>query len=310
MPQSRQVLAVKFPERRSTHAGTWAPLYMEPLVGSGERICIGVAAVDGASAIVAPVDNLERFECVYGKPAKSFAWAATLALTDAEQVLSQGGLEALPAWSARIDGLSVGDARRGAGTGLSDLANIGLQQVSALVSTLSPDFMVAASAPLDEVTAGKLDVQVRQHVTSKQPKLREYFGRTYRPSQSARPLRFGFVGRKVIANFSQLNARTTSAIGTHVDKAKARLWDLHQLNEGVLAEAYPLRTRALSFELLVNRPSSAASREGVADPARLRRSIKAAEEELEAEADKFDIRFRPMSSPQKIAAYLLEKEAA
>ena len=33
---------IQFPKRRSTHKASWVPVYIEPVVGSGERLCIGV----------------------------------------------------------------------------------------------------------------------------------------------------------------------------------------------------------------------------------------------------------------------------
>lgn len=300
--------AVEFPERVSTHLGSWAPLYMEPLVGSGEKICIGVAAADNNTAVVRIVDGLERFESVFGSPARAFSWAANLAILDAQHAIAQGGLQALTEWARGIDGLSVGEHRTGAGTNLSDVAEIALQQSSALIGADGELSVREDVASYKEESTGRLDAQVRRLVVSRRPLLRENFSRSFPLSQSSRLLRFGYVGKRIIANFAQLNARSTNVVSQHVDKAKARLWDLHQLNEGVLSDSFHFRNSQMTHELLVHRPSDASLQSTGDNPKRLRVALKDAEEELEAEADKREIRLRSMTSPLKIAAYLVERE--
>jgi hypothetical protein len=189
---------------------------------------------------------------------------------------------------------------------LPDLAQLALRQVSALsaletyphdedtVSAISPD------------STNYLDAKVRRLVIERRPQLRENFGKTFARSQSSRPLRYGFVGKFIAANFATLHANASPAVSGKVDRAKARLWDLHQLDAGVLADSLGLKAESMSYELLVHRPRDESSRL----PAPLRSALKAAEEELEAEADKFDIRFRPLGSPAEIANYLVQREAA
>jgi len=298
--------AADFPPRRSEHGGRWAPLYLEPLVGSGERICIGVLAEDQNSTAVLPVPDIERLACVYGDAAHGFAWAARLAIMEIEHRAEKGGVQAVSTWEHGIEGLTIGPSRLGAGTDLHDLANVALRQVSSLALPqleLRPD---AAHALVDFGKAQRLDLQVRRIVTERRPELRERFGTVYRPSQSARPLKFGYVGSVLVANFATLTATSTNTTSAQVDRAKARLWDLQQLQSGVLADSLKLNPRSMSYELLVHRPQSEVTR-GVSDVAR---ALKEAEAELEAESDKFEIRFRPMHSPQQIARYIVEREAA
>jgi hypothetical protein len=292
--------------RQSNHYGNWVPLYLEPVPGSGERICIGVAASDSTAAVVVAVTDLARFSCVYGQAASALSWAAELAITEATQQVQKGGLTALHEIARRFEGLTVGPERRGAGTALPDLAQLALRQVSALsaLETYPHDEDAVSAISLD--STNYLDAKVRRLVIERRPQLRENFGKTFARSQSSRPLRYGFVGKFIAANFATLHANASPAVSGKVDRAKARLWDLHQLDAGVLADSLGLKAESMSYELLVHRPRDESSRL----PAPLRSALKAAEEELEAEADKFDIRFRPLGSPAEIANYLVQREAA
>jgi hypothetical protein len=304
MTELAQSIESAFPKRLHNHQGTWIPLYLETIPGSGERICIGVAAVDSASSVVVPVDRLDRFGCVYGQAASSLAWSAELAIAEAQAVIDRGGLAALSQLERTIDGFILGPQRLGAGTGLTDLARLGLQQVSALYSLAVPTMPFEEGAAESQHSVPRLESEVRRFVVERRPELKELFGRTFRPSQTSRPLRYGFVGRFTAANFAILNTRSPSQISVQVDRAKARLWDLQQLDEGILADSLALHPESMSYELLVHRLAESLT------PTQMVRKIRAAEEELEAEADKFDIRFRLMNSPAQIAQYLVQREAA
>lgn len=296
----------EMPKRRSAHAGRWVPIYLEPLTGSGERICIAVAAADDSSFVVTPVADLGRFSCIYGAESAALAWSAELIVSEAQHVLSRAGLGGLGELAERIEGLVLGPERHGAGTGLADLARLALQQVSALSAVnFMPTTEIAAVAESAE-GGGWLESKIRQLVVGRQPELRNRFRRQFRRSQSSRPLRYGFVGKFIAANFATLQSKSSSQVSAQVDRAKARLWDLHQLDAGVLADSLELHAPSMSYELLVHRPIVFETRSDGA----LRSAVKAAEEELEAEADKFDIRFRPLRSVGAIADYLIEREAA
>lgn len=296
----------QMPKRHSTHAGRWVPIYLEPLTGSGERICVAVAAVDDSSFVVAPVADLGRFSCIYGAAATALAWSAELVVSEAQHVLSKTGLEGLSELADRIEGLVLGSERRGAGTGLADLARLALQQVSALSAVnFMPPTQLATVAENAE-GGGWLESKILQLVVGRQPALRDRFRKQFRRSQSSRPLRYGFVGKFIVANFATLESKSSSQVSARVDRAKARLWDLHQLDGGVLADSLELHAPSMSYELLVHRPNTFETQ--VDGP--LKAAVKAAEEELEAEADKRHIRFRPMRSVDQIADYLIDREAA
>ena len=299
-------LFVQMPKRRSTHAGRWVPIYIEPLTGSGERVCVAVAAADDSSFVVIPVAELGRFSCIYGTAAAALAWSAGLIVSEAQHVLSRAGLEGLSELADRMEGLVLGPERCGAGTGLADLARLALQQVSALsAANFLPAAEIAAVAESAE-GGGWLESRIRQLVADRQPDLRDRFRKQFRRSQSSRPLRYGFIGKFIVANFATLQSKSSGQVSTQVDRAKARLWDLHQLDAGVLADSLELHASSMSYELVVHRPIVF---ETGADGT-LKSAVRAAEEELEAEADKFHIRFRPLRSVDAIADYLIEREAA
>jgi hypothetical protein len=303
---SNLAIDVALPPLQSKHRGRWRPIFLEPIVNSGERLCVGVVATDDTNCIVQSVEGLDRLSQIYGSAAGAFTWAARLALREIQHQVSVEGFDSLSI-APEIDGLLIGEVRPGAGTGLGDLARVALQQVASLASeapsTLALE-QIAIPRPLASGQWGAIERRVKQQLTAQHPESESLFGMEFKPSQTARPIRFGFVGSHIVANFSSL-AGNPVRTASRVDQAKARMWDLDQLREGVLADLFQIRANSRGHELLVLSPQGRAAKNEIG--AGLPEIIEA-EEELEAEAGKYGIGFWPLPSIELIAARLSARE--
>jgi hypothetical protein len=294
------VHTLAFPPRRSTHEGRWLPLYLEPLIGSGERICIGVAASDGKAVEVVGVPKLDRLASVYGRANSSLQWAAELALQEVSFAAKEAGIDSLANAKAAVDGISFGQIRHGAGSDLGDLARGALRQASALAALdewneTQPVFNASEHNQPAVVAA------VKKIVATHRPDLRDFFNRQFSLRQAARPLQLGFVGKRLAANFTQLSAMSPSGLAGQVDRAKARLLDLESLRDGKAVDTLPLSRKKLAYELYVIRPALPKS-----SPAR--QLLREAEAALESQADEFRIQWRPFESPNQMARMLILSE--
>jgi len=290
------------PSPTSKHRGTWRPLFLEPLPGSGERICIGVAGTDGTLFETIPVSNLNRLSTVYGRASASFEWAAKLVLLEIGGAIDRAGLDDLRVDG--IEGLHIGPARIGVGRNLKDLLFLALQQSSALEATQATEAELESEGP---IRPGPVANAVRQIVVGVRPALRANFGRTFRPTGSRRPTAFGFVGQHLVANFASLGSESPQALANQVDRAKARLWDLEQLQKGVLSDAFGQPMQHVSFELLACPPAGTVHS---ATPSIGARQLRDAADTLEREADKFDIRWRLFRDAREMAHSIITREAA
>jgi hypothetical protein len=299
---------LRFPARQATHEGHWLPVYLEPLPGSGERICIGVIATDGDSVEVAEVPELHRLQAIYGTATASLLWAARLAMLEASALAKSEGLGGLRQLQSRMEGLYVGDEiRRGAGRNLTNLAAIALQQASPFAS-LKATGMNVPEMESQSTRPSPLVAAIKNSVTSVRHDLRGAFQRSYKFAEHTRPTVYGFVGRRLIANFASLGG-TRAVVTNQVDTAKARLWDLKHLRDGVLREvlAQPMADRA--FELLVCPPVRKGFVQKLRDEANIS-DIAEAAELLEREADRFDLRCRRLASANDAAHEIVSREAA
>jgi hypothetical protein len=147
---------------------------------------------------------------------------------------------------------------------------------------------------------------VKRIVVSLRPHLRQNFGRTYK-SSGARPTSFGFVGQRVIANFTPLGADSHQALSAQVDRAKARLWDLEQLQKGILRDEFGGPMQQVSFELMAcPLPTQSNVRKSMLSPLHVREAA----ETLNLEARKFDIGWQLFREPREMAQSILLREAA
>lgn len=291
-----------FPTRRSTRKASWAPIYIEPVVGSGERICTAVVAGDDNGFIVVPVPSLDRLSCLYGTQAQALSFANDLALNAIRDWISTRGFAAIEKWLSPVEGVVLGASRRGAGETLEDVARTGLLQCASLVEKLAEEDETSEAVARTEVSTRRLEKLVREAVVEARPELHKRFDQQFRVNERARATRIGFTGNRLIANFGML---VPGQLAILVNNAKAKLWDLEQLRSGALVGMFP-QTGVLSFELLLNR----VPRDAPQYSDRQMASVEEAGLELEAEADKVQIRARQMTSPGEIATFVLQQEAA
>jgi len=204
----------------------WAPIYLEPIVQSGERLTIAVVAksstgVDGCLAI-----SDKALKCLYGASAAGMQKMMELALNRALE-FAETGFEG--SFSAGIHGISVGKTRKGLGVNMKHI----LQQACSLTSSLSSvhsDAIEEEDAEDDpivyEQNLGQLRSDIQERVLGTLPGLRDRFNLPLHTQamQGARGNLF-FSGNKMVASLAKI--KPSNHISRHVDGAKSRLWDLH-----------------------------------------------------------------------------------
>jgi hypothetical protein len=293
---------LRFPARQDGVRATWAPIYIEPMVGSGERLTIGVAVANADNHLVVPVVSLPRLSCIYGKENEGLIFAAGKALDDMGVHLSSEGKSILETWVSPFEGLYKGPIRIGSGNSLEEIARNALMLCSSLVEKLEE----SEEEPDDAhgvMSESRLERLVKEKVLINMPRLENAFGREFKPEANVRKTNIGFVGEHLVANFSLL---APPYLARQVKDAKAKLWDLVQLQEYVHGAQFDLDPQLSRFELLINRISQD-------DPQYSDRQVESVQEavnELEMEADKKEIRCRPLESPDAIAQVIVEAEAA
>lgn len=137
MANSAKTEQLDFPPRNRQVEANWMPLYIEPMIGSGERLAIGVAVASQSEFLVVPVATLNRLRCVYGDDNDAIVFAAESAIDSITQSLTENGIGGLNDWSAPFEGILTGSVRVGAGESLEAIARQGIMLCSSLVEKLA-----------------------------------------------------------------------------------------------------------------------------------------------------------------------------
>lgn len=89
----------------------WAPLYLEPIMGSGERVTVAVAVVpdDRQPAVVVPILDEDRARDLFGVWAVEWNAVVDLCVDDLRRHLGTGG--GLETWVAPVNGAALGEPK-------------------------------------------------------------------------------------------------------------------------------------------------------------------------------------------------------
>jgi len=270
------------------------------MMGSGEKICIGIAVANSDEYLVTPVVALKRLSSVYGKEADALVFAANLALEHFRNHLTGSGQAGIRDWKPPLDGIILGSPRIGAGMSIDEIARTGLMACASLVEKVSDDEEAIQVA--EGVTTNRLEQLVKQRVIALNPGLEKSFNIKRQLKENVRASEIGFVGKKLAANFGIL---VPTSLSLHVNIAKAKLWDLAQLREDLSKDAL-FNAGLERFEMLLHRVKYDAPEYSE----RQVKNVQFAVNELEDEADKMEIRCRDLTSPDEIADQIIHAEAA
>lgn len=151
--------AAEFPEREEAVKASWCPIYLEPMAGSGERLCIGVAAYNDTGCYIEPVVALDRLRCLYDSAGDFLAWCAGEAIEDLDQYLRKGGSRNINGWQPPVEGFELGNPTKTAGASLSQIAANGLVMSASIVPR-----KIAVSDADESIGSKKLELLVRDLV--------------------------------------------------------------------------------------------------------------------------------------------------
>ncbi len=299
-----------FPSVERLIQARWAPVLLEPIVGSYERLVVGVAVVSGSGFHVESANALERLSCLFADNAERLIFAIQMSLEHLPGELARVGFDGLPQVRTATSNITLGEWREAEGASLRQIGIDWLRALSSLHREDSESVSLALElAAYDDESAvtrrrvpDSLPALVFGYVEQHRIDLANFFssdirrGVQRRSSTRAHEVVIDFSGAHLTANFGTLKG---SQIGTSVGQIKRRLWDLkvdRDRNRGI----------ARSHEMILQVPYPG-------DPqftGRQHRQIESALHALEGQADQEELRLRPLRSVEEIGAFLLEREAA
>lgn len=217
-----------FPPRNDRVRAQWRPIYIEPMIGSGGRLTIGVAAVTERESRVAEVVAIDKLKCLYGEANEGLVFAARESLRDLRNLLAHGGFGVLSTWQAPFSGITLGDTRVSKGATLDEITVSALRMCSSLPVETPRQAAYEEIDDLAERTGSqqRLLRMVRDYVRGECPGLDRAFSRKI--GVGRRQPVIGFFGSRIAANFALL---APLGLSRELPIAKAKILDLQLARE-------------------------------------------------------------------------------
>lgn len=282
------------------HKAIWAPIYLEPMHGSGERIVAAVAAVDVVGAFHVELTlRAKTLRCMYGGDRAEVVMGIAELIQEALQDhLAMGGT--LENWVAPVRSCFVGPLRNAIGQDLEGIALRGATLTASLSGKGLGDLVQGA----DDFAAVAPDVdrwlqQIRASVRQRSELLDARFNAEVRVKPGASPTRIGYLGDRIAANFDLLVPGPN--LSTKRFRSKARLVDLQ-----ILKDQVDMFTHRTSYELMLWVPE----RNSPGFSPKYLEATHAALSELEEFGDKHELRVRALHHADEAADRILSLEMA
>lgn len=288
---------LRFPERPAYQA-FGAPILVEPVLGSGELICVAVVALgmNGESQVVQTIrDNVAK--CMLGEAADRFLGLVGRTIASMKNHLAE--TKNLQSWIPPFGGVQLGEIQKGHVTDLSMMLRTTARNHSFLLNL--GDFLAAEESTADESPlSDRWFTMVRDATLALRPQFEPRFNRQFKLTRGSQT-RFDYAGHELAANFGRIIPG--HGISALVKTAKSKLWDLEALRESTANNLFPSLKR---FELVLFRPVST-------DPTYSVREIERLEEamlELEDTGDRQELRVVGVTTAELAAQRIIQMEAA
>lgn len=298
-----------FPRWEESIRAKWAPVFLEPIAGSSERLIIGVAVISSTDVHLETANVWSRLECLYGSASEAIVFSAKHALDALREDLLTRQTDSLSDIQPVFSNVKVGMLTDAEGRNVQEIGRAWMRAISSLYSestdlTLTNQLETLA-VPGDIVeTRERLPNLVYADLIKDKPSLGDFFREDIRKGGKRSPRKRGakvlidFSGSKLVANFGTLRANRPTA---DVDTIKKQLWDL-KIQRDSDVETFDIR----EHEMMVHHLSKDDPQIGAKQYDNVRSSLAM----LEEQADREDIRLRPVNSVQQITERIIQLEAA
>jgi len=269
-----------------TRLHAWRPAFWEPVAGTGERLMVGVLYQFDGEIKATRILRDDVLDALYGQAAEGARRLIDTGLSMLEAIARNAGIEAA---GIEVMGIHGGEHRATEANNVGEL----LRDAALLYSSLANiDALDDAkdSAPQSDEISRRFSTEIRELVVTRRPNLREYFGRSASIVEGGVPVRFGFCSPRCVVHFGVLHPVRQAG---SVRDARSKLWeisramDLTAIQTGALVWAVPELNDPMLGE-------------------RQREAIQRNRDEIEREADKYEMRFFPVANAEHGAGKLLQ----
>lgn len=280
------------------YSAEWVAIYLEPRMGSGERITIGIAAIDQKYNVkIEPVFGEEQLECLFSGKNKQLLDVIECCFDSLKKHLEK--THNFETWSPPFsNGVYLGNKRKGLGQDMSHILEQGLELCA---SFYLPN--IKEKVKKTQIQSEKLTNLIRQEVQNKSPELFQKFSKQVSISNKAnKTIRIDFLGQNYIANFGYLYPN--SKLSEYVKDARNKLWLLSCVNDKYSEENLIPNFIMPKTELILSMPSDTDATYKEKQLNKIREYVL----ELSEEAELKHLSLYPVSKIEDITSHIINSE--
>lgn len=217
--------AATLPTNLPTQVGLWRAIYWEPVMATGERLCVGFLTTWGGESKAVLTMRPDLLVALFGA-----AGPKAHALLERAFRLANARLADTPAIERAeppMTGLYFGPCETSHVNSYADLLQIGKLMSSSLAAMAEPDHPESADmvegANEQRQPARQFATRVRDLALARDKRLANCFNREASLMAARRPVRFGFLSDSLAAQFGLLQPTN---INSHVRAARGMLAEL------------------------------------------------------------------------------------
>lgn len=269
------------------------PIFMEPIAGSGERICVALAALspEGRHQVVRTL-KAKTARCMMGDAGQYFIEMVDLVTQSLNIHLAQG--KALNEWAPPLGGVFPGQLEEAY---THDLPMM-LRTLARNNAFLADPNDFGSDEGDDEATASRWLHQVKDALEQRRPDLVKNFSRNLKIVGNGRNTLFDYAGDLYCAQLHRLVPN--ASLSTQTRLAKSKLFDLETLRTVGHEGLFQFKT----FEMIVYHPQLGDEDYNQQDIDRVREAFG----ELEEAGDKHQLRVIHFHSPEPAAERIIRGE--
>lgn len=274
------------------YSGLWAPVYLEPMMGSGERLTIAVAAIgEDGQADVRQAIRPHVLEAMFGEQnAKISKLVGLIVASLRAHAVSE---RSFSGWKPPISGVALGSPRATRSADISGLLRQAVAMTASLAALDLDDSGESDSGVVITPSDDRWPKQFQAEALRRDSRLEPFFMRKLTISEPSKPLNIFFLSESLALNTGRLIPGP--GLSAYLEHNKARMLDLR-----IAKEKQNLFARN-NFELVVFRPSFDDPTYSLKQIDSLKRSIAT----LEAACDESRIRVTQVQSAAEAAERLL-----
>lgn len=272
----------------------WWPIYLEPIIGSGERITIAIAIIsnDGSSKVIQAIRN-ELLECLYGAKADHFQSLILWICESLDKNLSCG--RKIQEWTPPFQGIFIGECQQAADDDIKGILRQAIR-FSASLSCIALEAERSEDEQEPKKYADRWIRSIQDEVKAIDAAYLSAFSKKVQLKHADILTTYGFINEKYASNFGLLIPMRLSA---SLNSIKAKILDLEGLKKANLT------MKPEKYELIIGIPSLDNPTLSENITKKIEQNLKFISEVAESE----DIHIFAADNAKKAANHLLEQAA-